>query len=270
VNAITRRLLTHFARVARPYLRSYGLLQTAKAFNHSALVWEPGAEKVVVLAPHMDDESLGCGGTIARHVANGADVTVIFLTDGRRGGPAGNRSDEQQLIQTRRREAEAALQILGVQHMHCLDLVDGGLCSTPAAAAKLRELLVATRPDLIYLPFFLEEHADHRAASQLLLDATTGTSLASRCHCYEIWTPLFPNCFVNIDSVLETKRAAVLQYRSQLDGSDYLHTQLGLNAYRSTAMLGGSCRYAEAFFSAPLQQYRELHRSYLSSENSGQ
>ena len=266
MNAITRRLLSRFARVARPYLRTYGLLQTAKVFNRSALVWHPGSEKVVVLAPHMDDETIGCGGTLARHVARGADVTVIFLTDGRRGGRPDDPAGAQRLMQTRRREAEAALEILGVKRMHCLDLVDGELHSTPEAAARLRELLQASPPDLVYLPFFLEEHPDHRAASQLLLDATAGTALTPRCHGYEVWTPLFPNCFVNIDSVLDIKRAAVQQYRSQLEGSDYLHTQLGLNAYRSTAMLDGTCRYAEAFVSLPLHQYRELHAAYVSPE----
>lgn len=265
-----RRLLTHFTHVARPYLRSYGLLQTAKVFNRSALVWDPGPERVVVLAPHMDDETIGCGGSLARHVSKGAQIDVVFLTDGRRGGSSGDRRAEQELIQVRRREAQAALQILGVQHLHCLDLVDGELQSEPAAVARLRELLLATRPELIYLPCFLEEHPDHRAASQLLLDATAGTALAPRCQCYEIWTPLFPNCFVNIDSVLEQKKAAVLKYRSQLDGSDYLHTQLGLNAYRSTAIVNAGCRYAEAFLSVPLAQYRELFEAYRGSQGTRQ
>jgi LmbE family N-acetylglucosaminyl deacetylase len=262
MNAIMRGLLTRFARVARPYLRTYGLLQTAKVFNQSALVWNPGAERVVVLAPHMDDETIGCGGTLARHVASGAQVSVIFLTDGRRGGGSAHHSGLQELIRTRRREAQSALEVLGISQMHCLDLVDGELSSTPAAAARLRELLLAGRPELIYLPCFLEEHPDHRAASQLLLDATEGTSLSVRCQGYEVWTPLFPNCLVNIDSVLEQKRTAVLRYRSQLDGSDYLHTQLGLNAYRSTALAGAGCRYAEAFLSVSLAQYRELHAAY--------
>ena len=83
---LTRVLLRQFARAARPYLQSYGLLRTSKIFNTSCLVWEPGAEKVMVLAPHMDDETIGCGGTLARHVRAGASVTVVFLTDGRHGG----------------------------------------------------------------------------------------------------------------------------------------------------------------------------------------
>src|SRR6185437_3709814 len=76
-----RLLLRYLSRKARPYLRTWGLLQTAKIFNKSAIVWEPGNQRVLVLAPHMDDETLGCGGALAAHVAQGSAVTVVFLTD---------------------------------------------------------------------------------------------------------------------------------------------------------------------------------------------
>jgi N-acetylglucosamine malate deacetylase 1 len=85
MNALTRMLLKRLSRAAKPYLKSYGFLQTSKQFNKSAVVWDPKDEKVVILAPHMDDEVIGCGGTLRKHVLNGADVTVVFLTDGRYG-----------------------------------------------------------------------------------------------------------------------------------------------------------------------------------------
>ena len=66
-----------------PSLR--GLLHAANSFHEVDVDWQPGAERVVVLAPHMDDEVLGCGGAIALHKRAGAHVTVVFLTDGRQG-----------------------------------------------------------------------------------------------------------------------------------------------------------------------------------------
>ena len=139
----------------------------------------------------------------------------------------------------------------------------GILKSTPPLAEKLRALLLGGGFDLVYLPFFLEEHPDHRAATQLLLDATRGAGPYPQCLGYEIWTALFPNCLVNIDETAQLKREALSHYRSQLAEADYAHTQFGLNAYRSAAFLGGSCRYAEAFCSLSLEQYRDLHDAYL-------
>jgi LmbE family N-acetylglucosaminyl deacetylase len=265
MRSLSKLLLKTFSRSARPYLKTYGLLQTAKVFNRSALVWEPAAENVLVLAPHMDDEIIGCGGTLAKHIARGATVTVAYLTDGGAGGMVsnGDRSTSS-LTDTRKREAHLALTTLGIGHCEFLDAEDGRLISTPALADKLRAILMDGRFDLVYLPFFLEEHPDHRAASQILLDATRGTNLDMQCLGYEVWTPLFPNCLVNIDETARLKREALSHYRSQLAEADYAHTQFGLNAFRSAAFLGGSCRYAEAFCSLSLEQYRVMHDAYTS------
>lgn len=261
---LSRLLLKTFARSARPFLRSYGLLQTAKVFNRSALVFEPAAETVLVIAPHMDDEIIGCGGTLAKHVARGASVTVVFLTDGAAGGVAAHSDGlAEPLTEVRKREARLALSVLGIQKLEFLDGRDGDLSPTPELVAKLRAILRLGRFDVCYLPFFLEEHPDHRVASRILLDASQNEERGLQCMGYEIWTALFPNCLVNIDETAELKRRALSHYRSQLAEADYAHTQFGLNAYRSAAFLGGSCRYAEAFCALPLAQYREMHDAYM-------
>jgi len=265
---VTRALLRQFSKAARPYLRSYGLLMTSKVFNTSALVWEPGAERVVVLAPHMDDETIGCGGTLARHVIAGASVRVIFLTDGRHGGQFGSASGEvikaaeAQLIATRKEEARLALETLGIANLSFLDVEDGTLTEDSGVAERLRALLEADPPEIVYLPCFLEQHPDHFAANRVLLDATRDSALRFQCLGYEVWTPLFPNCVVKIDEVIELKKKALAQYRSQIALSDYLHTSLGLNAYRSAAFNRNYGQFAEAFCSVPLSEYRALYDAY--------
>jgi N-acetylglucosamine malate deacetylase 1 len=264
---VSKVLLRLFVRIARPYLGTYGLLQTAKIFNKSALVYEPGDEKVLVLAPHMDDEVIGCGGTVARHVAGGADVTVIFLTDGRQGGAVARPTGAPEpldIVATRKQEARRALGELGVDRIVFFDAADGALMEAVAGLAhKLREQLQELKPSIVYLPFFLEEHPDHRAASQLLLAAMNGVELTFQCFGYEVWTPLFPNCFVNIDGTIEKKRRSLNHYQSQLAEADYMHTAVGLNAYRSGALLGGTCRFAEAFCALPVADYLDLYAAYL-------
>jgi LmbE family N-acetylglucosaminyl deacetylase len=252
MKALTGMFLRILSRAARPYLNSYGLLRVKKVFNRSALEWTPSNERLVVLAPHMDDEVIGCGGTLARHVACGAEVTVVFLTDGRRGGDTS----------TRKQESRMALRELGITKILFLDGEDGQLSASAALGAALRAALETARPEIVYLPFFLEEHPDHRAASSLLAEAVRGTRMSFRCHAYEVWTPLFPNCFVKIDATIDAKRRALTHYQSQLAEADYLHTSLGLNAYRSSALLDGTCRFAEGFCAVSLPEYLELFRSY--------
>jgi LmbE family N-acetylglucosaminyl deacetylase len=269
MNALTKVMLKRLSRAARPYLKSSGLLQVSGVYNRSALVWEPGAERVVVLAPHMDDETIGCGGTLALHAQRGANVTVVFMTDGRHGSsklstlPREQREQEQlRLIETRKREARLALGKLGIEQMLCLEAEDGTLQSATGPAQQLRAILTERRPHLVYLPFFLEEHADHRATSKVLLDAVAGTDLQFQCVGYEVWTPLFPNCLVRIDRTMPLKKDALAQYASQLAEADYLHACVGLNAHRSAGLLDARNGYAEAFHVLPLAAYRELYASY--------
>lgn len=263
MNTLTKVLLKRLSRAARPYLRSYGLLQVSGVYNRTALVWRPGGERIVVLAPHMDDETIGCGGALALHAQQGAQTTVVFLTDGRLGARdiaalSGAQRERAQatLTQTRKREARAALDALGVQHMVCIDAPDGELARSASVRGELRRILLELKPELVYLPFWLEEHADHRAASRVLLDATLTAAVDFRCIGYEVWTPLFPNCLVDVSDVAPRKRQALACYASQLDQGDYLHTCLGLNAYRAAGLLDPHGRYAEAFCVMTLAEYR--------------
>jgi N-acetylglucosamine malate deacetylase 1 len=273
MKSLTQILLKRLARAARPYLKSSGLLQVSGVYNRSALVWQPGDERVLVLAPHMDDETIGCGGTLALHARRGAHITVVFLTDGRKGSSAlaGLRGAElergqAELVETRRREAQRALRQLGIHHMVCLGAEDGALSACSWASERLRPILLEARPQLVYVPFYLEEHADHRAASRVLLDASAGTSLDFMCVGYEVWTPLFPNCLVRIDETMPTKKAALCEYHSQLAEADYLHACVGLNAHRSAGLLDARGGYAEAFHISSLSGYRDSYAHYCAAD----
>ena len=243
-----------------PYLKAFGLLRTIK--YKRALMWEPGDERVLVLAPHMDDEVIGCGGTLHRHVQRGGEITVVYLTDGRYGGQIPPEAKSHELTQVRRAEAQQALATLGIQNALFLNAEETQLATTPALSHLLREILTTLRPHLVYLPFFWEEHPDHRAANQLLLDAVAHGNLHFDCYAYEVWTPLSPNCLVEITSVVEIKRQALQCYQSQLIEDDYVHTTMGLNAYRSGALLDGKGGFVEAFFTAPLHLYQKLYQSF--------
>lgn len=262
------RSLKRFLAAAAGGRRFSGLRALARSrslFSMPIERYEPGCAKVIVLAPHMDDEVLGCGGTIARHAHAGSEVQVVFLTDGRRGGgamrsPHGTLPGAQDIIAVRKAEAHRAAQVLGISALTFLDAEDAQLSADAHVALRLREILLRAKPDIVYLPFFMEAHPDHRAASSVLCSATRGTALQFECRGYEVWTPLLANSLVRIDETIETKRRAMECYVSQLAQADYLHCMNGLNAYRAMSFGSPTVRFAEAFHALPLSDYLRFFR----------
>ena len=121
------------------------------------------ARRALVIAPHFDDDVLGCGGLIAQLAAAGARVRVLFLTD----GSGGEEEVADRAAYAERRHAEAArgLAILGVTDLVFADLPDGALAShVDEAAAAISQALLAYAPDLLLAISPLEISSDHRAA----------------------------------------------------------------------------------------------------------
>jgi LmbE family N-acetylglucosaminyl deacetylase len=236
----------------------------------------PPGGRVLVLAPHPDDESIGCGGTVRKYVESNASVRVVMLTDGRDGDPAVRRLArddperkrlEDALAQTRKAEADAALDVLGVEHCYFLDARDGQLrLQVAATAARLAAILSEWRPDIVLLPFLTDRHADHFATNRCFIEAVSQLegdwAQSLNCLGYETWTPIYANVYVDISSTMECKRRAVKCHESQLRSNDFLAGIEGLNRFRAvTGLTGGT--YAEAFFLAPLSTYRRLYHNLL-------
>ncbi|HEV7783888.1 MAG TPA: PIG-L family deacetylase, partial [Thermoanaerobaculia bacterium] len=121
------------------------------------------AASVLVLAPHYDDEVLGCGGLIAGLAAAGAVVRVLFLTDST--GGAEDVADRDAYGRRRREEAAKVCEILAITGCDHLGLPDGALDQhLDAAEQGIRRAIFTQRPDLLLVPSPLEITRDHRAA----------------------------------------------------------------------------------------------------------
>ncbi|HVR34642.1 MAG TPA: PIG-L deacetylase family protein [Methylomirabilota bacterium] len=211
---------------------------------------------VVVIAPHPDDESVGCGGAVCRHVGAGDRVVAVFLTSGELGLKSLKREEAWRI---REGEARMAGKILGIEACVFLRLPDwegGG--DVAGAAERLGPVLREAAPELIYLPHVGEWHPDHRAALPVLraaMDGGWGQTVTLRL--YEVWTPLSHYDHVeDITSVMSRKLRAVRAHRSQLTEYAYDRAIRGLNAYRG--ILAARTRYAEVFqvMEAPFRQER--------------
>jgi len=228
----------------------------------------PPGERVVVLAPHPDDETFGCGGALRLLVGAGKKIMVMFLTSGDRGDPTeevsppdhfreqgrGSRVTDYSLM--REREAERALLVLGVPDYEFLRFPDRGIHEHYHEALKrLLESVESFGADTIYSPSMVELNPDHRAAAALSMEVQrrcigrpVGNNVPAPIGIvfYEVTTPLRPNILVDITPVYKRKKRAMKRYKSQLRHSDYLGHITALNTVRALTVNGP--RYIEAFW----------------------
>jgi N-acetylglucosamine malate deacetylase 1 len=203
------------------------------------------AERVLVLAPHPDDETIGCGGTLCQHIERKDSVEVVFLTSGELGL---REAPKEEAHRVREAEAHKACAALGISKLHFLRLPDWELNENTEAALKaLTPVLERANPTLIYLPHPQESHPDHAATLPLTLESCEKANLTGvKLFTYEVWSP-FRTCdsVVDISSYMDRKLEALSHYVSQLNDRDYIQATKGLGAYRAALWKRGA--YAEAF-----------------------
>jgi LmbE family N-acetylglucosaminyl deacetylase len=201
--------------------------------------------KILVIAPHPDDEVIGPGGTLIQHVRQGDSVTAVFVTSGELGLKTLPR---ERAWTVREAEARAAGRILGMDQLVFLRQPDWMVGDhLGAAVVALRPHLRATAPDRIYLPHPNDGHPDHRVCWRLVRRALRGVRGAKpELWGYEVWTPIEqPDQVHDISAVMPVKLRALRAHRSQLNEFDYVAAMRGLNAFRGA--LSGRCAHAEAF-----------------------
>jgi LmbE family N-acetylglucosaminyl deacetylase len=229
---------------------SMRLLQRIHRFTHRMPVSLRRIERqrVVVVAPHPDDESIAVGGTLALHRRAGSDVTTLFVTN----DPIA--ADGTWL---RKPEAEAAAKVLGFQRRF-LGFTDGQTSHqedaiTDALADAIREL----RPDVVFCPFPGDHHRDHQAVSVSTARAVAKAGFSGEVWCYEVWANLWPNVAIDISDVIDEKRRAIECYRSQIALMPFADAALGLNRFRGLQV---GMKHAEGLFVCSAPRFLDISR----------
>lgn len=194
-----------------------------------------GRGRTLVVAPHPDDETLGCGATIARvRHASGA-VRVLIVADGRASHQSALISPEE-LVEIRAHEALAACSRLGVgaEHVGLLKFPDGHLAAhTAEIEARLLQELAAFAPEQLLYPSGLDGHADHQALAAAVENILAAGQAPPRAYAYPVWfwnfsiwraqaSPLRRFLSLRVVKVstrgqLDQKRAALSAHRSQFE-----------------------------------------------------
>lgn len=204
------------------------------------------ARKVLVFAPHPDDETLGCGGTLAR-LALHCPVKVVLVTDGSGAGglPAGTDT-------IRQAEFVSALTVLGVTDSAQLKQPDGSFQGSPELALQVRGLIENYQPNWVFLPSPLDYHSDHVRIAAFLKPLCCEAPSVTQLLFYEIWAPVPATHVVDITEQATRKQAALAEHATAMAYGDYQRAVSGLNSYRGLYL--GKGKLAEAFWVEPAKE----------------
>lgn len=208
--------------------------------------------RILCLAAHPDDETLGAGGTILRHRADGADALLLVATVAH----APRWSDEE--IHAKRDECLAAAQILRFSDVRFLDWPTMHLASIPAIelCEAVQRVVRDWRPQLVYAPPFDDVNSDHNALFAAALVATrhVGPDSPGALYSYEIPSTTrfaaasrwYPNTYVDISAHLEQKLSAMARYRTELRDPPHPRSLDALRIFARERGAAMGMQYAEA------------------------
>jgi LmbE family N-acetylglucosaminyl deacetylase len=217
----------------------------------------PGRQQVLVVAPHPDDEAIGCAGTLLRHRACGDHTCIAIATDGRRSQAV---PDADQMARLRHTEGQNAARLLQATRFEWLGLPEGDW--QPAELAeRLRALIADWGPTLVYAPSRVDFHPEHRAVAHALalaLDAEPAITANAQVRVYQVQVPLTSlliNLYADVSEWSEISARALEAYASQA-GS----ITSGERLKRYSALAHGKARHVESFWQMPAADYAALHR----------
>ena len=216
-----------------------------------------GTRRVLVLAPHPDDEAIGCAGSILKHVGCGDLVSIVIATDGRRSGAI---PDPTKMAEQRRAEAAAAAGLLGDVRFEWLGLREGDW-DLRELRSRLETLLDDVEPHVIYAPSRVDFHPEHHRVAHALAQALDShvrfrpRTLDVRIYSVQVpLTPALANLVVDVSDVAERSHAVLRSYTSQAGSIECSYRQR-----RYGALLHGVRGEVEEFWELPAARYASLH-----------
>ncbi|MDW2402510.1 PIG-L deacetylase family protein [Vibrio sp. 1262-1] len=214
--------------------------------------------RVLVVAAHADDETLGCGGTIAKHVANGDHVTIVFMTDGvsSRVASKGEESEE------RASASQQAMDVLGVKDIRQLSFPDNKMDSVPLLeiVQAIEPVINDGQPDTVYTHFAHDLNVDHRVTHSAVMTACRPQSWSSvkKILSFEVlssteWNspsqPSFqPQYIVDISDYWSKKINALKCYQEEMRAHPHSRSYECVEALATLRGATNGLKKAEAFY----------------------
>lgn len=146
-------------------------------------------DKTVIIAPHPDDEVIGCAGLIQALVERGTPPHVIILTGGEGSHRGCCNTSAEEIIAARHQLTLKAAATLGLpeSHFHCLHYPDGGVALEHPETERLRQLLLLLAPDALFVPHRGEGWSDHLQAAEITKHLLRGHNVSIYEYCVWMW-----------------------------------------------------------------------------------
>jgi LmbE family N-acetylglucosaminyl deacetylase len=214
----------------------------------------PENKNILVIAPHPDDETLGCGGLLLQAAKKKCNIHILSLSSG-----ATNDAE------TREAELRKSANDLGVSNIIFLRLSDGFVGNEITGKNILNDIFIKNKPDIILIPFILDNHEDHKNANKLLIELKNHEEL--EIWCYQVYSNIISNAYCDITDVSDIKYKILENYSSQLKYFDYINWNKGLNAWNSRLSFKKNEKYLESYFIIPAKEYIQVCKNYFSNND---
>jgi len=214
-------------------------------------------KRILVVSPHPDDETLGCGGTILRHVAEGGEVHLLNIT-----GISQEHGFSQERVLERAAEIEEVRKQYRMASLNNLGLPTTQLDQLPLSdiIGKISEVFTAVKPEILYLPYRYDIHTDHKVVFDAVAACTKWFRYPSvkRVLVYETLSetdfqlPLnqsgfTPNVFIDIEKYIEKKIDIFMVYRSEVGEFPFPRSERAVRALATIRGTASGSDSAEGF-----------------------
>jgi hypothetical protein len=231
------------------------LLETKRFCNNlkTIVLDVPSNKNILVISPHPDDDIFGAGGTLLQMKNKGCKLKIIYLSD---------------IFETQSQTDNVRSEI---------NLINSKLSSTYFSLAnkigkiefsnqKLDSEIISFNPDIILIPFMLDDHPDHRNANRIFLEKSHCFKANTEVWAYQIYSTVIPNIVIDISNVIDQKVELMKMWKSVSGNRNWPHYIKGINAYNSRYIPSKNEVYGETFFATPLNEYKNLCQLYFSKE----
>ena len=213
--------------------------------------------KILVIAVHPDDETLGCGGTLLKHKANGDEIHWLIATDIKE-----SEGFEKTTVEKREKEIDKVKKLFRFSSVNRLGLSTTKIdeYSMSDLISKISSIINKVKPNIIYLPFKSDVHSDHKYIFDAAYSCTKTFRYPFIKKIYMMETlsetefslstkedSFVPNVFVDISKYIDKKIEAMKVYESEMGDHPFPRSERSIRALASYRGSTSSCDFAESF-----------------------